>query len=195
VLVRLRQEVQEVPRAVAPPAEPLADDAIYLEPLGLTHAAVMEELAADADVRRFTYVPSDAPAGYGEKWARVYEDAWRDGSRAGFAVRDARDGTVLGFVAFVRLDADAREGEAGYVVAPAARGRGVAARSLRLLTDWGFRELALERIELRIDTENELSERVAERCGYVRDGVLRSVHFKEGMRANVGVWSRLRSDG
>jgi RimJ/RimL family protein N-acetyltransferase len=35
---------------------------------------------------------------------------------------------------------------------------------------------------------------VAERAGYRLDGVLRSKHFKEGLRTDLGIWSRLRSD-
>jgi RimJ/RimL family protein N-acetyltransferase len=42
--------------------------------------------------------------------------------------------------------------------------------------------------------ENTASQRVAGRCGYRLDGVLRSLHVKEGLRADVGVWSRLASD-
>jgi RimJ/RimL family protein N-acetyltransferase len=38
------------------------------------------------------------------------------------------------------------------------------------------------RVELWIDVLNEPSKRVAERCGYVREGVLRSVYFKQGRR-------------
>jgi ribosomal-protein-alanine N-acetyltransferase len=63
-----------------------------------------------------------------------------------------------------------------------------------LLTRWGFDELDLLRIELRIDVDNAGSERVAERVGYQREGVLRSKHFKEGLRSDVGIWSRLRGD-
>jgi RimJ/RimL family protein N-acetyltransferase len=65
---------------------------------------------------------------------------------------------------------------------------------LGLIGEWGFGTLGLERIELRIDVENIASERVAERAGFTREGVLRSVAFKEGLRADVAVWSRLRSD-
>jgi RimJ/RimL family protein N-acetyltransferase len=70
----------------------------------------------------------------------------------------------------------------------------VATRTLRLLTDWGFSGLGLERIELRIDIVNPASERVAERVGYVREGVLRSYWFKEDIRGDLGIWSRLRTD-
>jgi RimJ/RimL family protein N-acetyltransferase len=69
----------------------------------------------------------------------------------------------------------------------------VATRTLRLLTDWGFSGLGLERIALWIDVANPASERVAERVGYVREGVLRSYWFKEDIRHDFGIWSRLRT--
>jgi RimJ/RimL family protein N-acetyltransferase len=46
---------------------------------------------------------------------------------------------------------------------------------------------------LRIEVENEPSIRVAERAGYVREGVLRSVHFKQGLRADIAIYSRIRT--
>ena len=49
-------------------------------------------------------------------------------------------------------------------------------------------------MHLLIDTANVASERVAERCGYVLEGVLRSVHLKQDRRIDVMLWSRLPSD-
>jgi len=51
-----------------------------------------------------------------------------------------------------------------------------------------------ERLELRISVDNVASKRVAERCGYTRDGVLRSLYVKEGLREDTEVWSRLPGD-
>jgi RimJ/RimL family protein N-acetyltransferase len=70
----------------------------------------------------------------------------------------------------------------------------VATQALRLLTEWGFAELGALRLELFISVDNEASKRVAERCGYVREGVLRSVHLKEDLRVDTEIWSRLPSD-
>jgi RimJ/RimL family protein N-acetyltransferase len=179
---------------LSPPAPPLVDGDLRLEPLGSRHAADLDALATDPDVRRFTYVPLEPPAGFGTRWAARYDEGWRDGTRAGFAIRDGGD-AFLGFVAFVQIDREARQGEIGYVVAPAGRGRGVGTRALRLLTRWGFEALDLVRVELRIDVVNTASEIVAARAGYVRDGVLRSSYFKEGQRVDLGVWSRLATDG
>jgi RimJ/RimL family protein N-acetyltransferase len=179
--------------SLQPPDPPLADDAIRLVPVGPGHVPDMEALIQDPDARRFTRVPSDPPAGFASTWRTRYAEGWRDGSRAGFAI-ESHEGDFLGLGMIVEIDWDGQEGEIGYVLAPAARGRGAATRTVRLLTDWGFEELGLERIELLIDVANPASERVAERAGYVKEGVLRSSWFKEEIRVDLGVWSRLRSD-
>ena len=178
---------------LSPPDPPLADDLIALEPLTQAHVPWMLGLTADDQIVRFTRVPAGADEAFVKRWIGRYESGWVDGSRAGFAVTD-HDGNQLGFAAFVQLDRDAEEGEIGYAIDPAARGKGVATRSLDLLTRWGFDVLELARIELIIDVANDGSARVAERAGYSFEGVLRSKHVKDGLRADLGVWSRLRTD-
>jgi RimJ/RimL family protein N-acetyltransferase len=176
-----------------PPEPPLADDVIRLVPLEPRHEAACEALLDDEGVRTYTRVPSEPPDGFAAIWLGRYLDGWQDGSRAGFAI-EAEDGEFLGLALVVEIEHEGRQGEIGYVIAPAARGRGVATRALRLLTDWAFSSLGLERIELWINLTNAASERVAEHVGYVREGVLRSYWFKEDIRGDFGIWSRLRTD-
>ena len=159
-------------------------------PLEPGHEPGVAALVQVEDVRTFTRVPTQPPPGFAAEWLARYEEGWRDGSRAGFAI-ESHDGEFLGLGMYVRIEEDGRQGEIGYVVGPAARGRGVATRTLRLLTEWGFSQLGMRRIELWIDTTNSGSERVAERAGYVLEGVLRSVWFKEDIRRDFGIWSRL----
>jgi RimJ/RimL family protein N-acetyltransferase len=193
--VRIRQEVQEVPRGLSRPEPALADDAIRLEPLA--EALVPDlgwVLAGDADTARFTRIPSSPDDRFLATWLGRYERAWDDGTAAGFAVRDAATGDAVGFAGFIQLDLEKREGEIGYVVAPASRGRGIAGRAVALLTRWGLETLSLLRVELRIDPANTFSARIAERQGYRLEGTLRNLYFKEGLRSDVAVWSRLAGD-
>ena len=64
--------------------------------------------------------------------------------------------------------------EFGYWLAPAARGRGIATRALRLITDWTLNSSDIIRLELYTHPDNDASGRVAERSGYVREGVRRA---------------------
>ena len=65
---------------------------------------------------------------------------------------------------------------------------------LRQLTRWAFDEAGALRAYLLIDAANVASRRVAERCGYVQEGVMRSVHLKQGRRTDLALWSRLPTD-
>jgi RimJ/RimL family protein N-acetyltransferase len=167
--------------------------AIRLEPFGERHLGALEDMLDDPDLLRFTRVPEPVPPGFARIWLDRYEDGRAEGNREAFAIVDA-DGGFLGLVLAPRIEDDARTAELGYVVAPAARGRGVATEALRQLTEWAFAERGLQRLELLISVENGASKRVAERCGYVREGVLRSLHVKEGVREDTEIWSRLASD-
>ena len=194
MLVRFGEEIQEVPRRLSAPDPPLTDGVIRLDRMSRSDVPDLLDLVEDEAIKEFTLVPTAGGESFVRSWIRGYQDGLRNGTRAGFVVRDAVDDAFLGFASMFRLDLPAAEAEIGYAVHPAARGRGVAGRALGLLTGWGFGELGLERIELRIAVTNPASERVASRAGYMRDGVLRCVHFKEGRRVDLGIWSRLRSD-
>jgi RimJ/RimL family protein N-acetyltransferase len=172
----------------------LSDGDIRLEPLTAAHAAAMDALARDQDVARFTRVPDPVPDGFGVRWVERYTRGHDERTNDGFAIVVAESGDFLGFMALVNLNLEAQEAEAGYIVASHARGRGVATRGLRLLTDWAFRELPLERIELFIDVDNSPSEVVAQRCGYTREGVLRWTYLKPGLRSDTIVYSKLRRE-
>jgi RimJ/RimL family protein N-acetyltransferase len=103
-------------------------------------------------------------------------------------------GEFLGLVMAPRIDHETATAELGYVVAPAARGRGIGSEALRLLTEWALGELGMRRLELLISVDNPASKKVAERCGYFREGVLRSAYFKQGRREDTEIWSRLATD-
>jgi RimJ/RimL family protein N-acetyltransferase len=184
-----------VPRRLSRPEPALADDAIWLEPLA---EALVPDLGwllgGDPDTARFTRIPAEPDLAFLTGWLARYERAWNDGSAAGFAVRDIETGEAVGFAGVVQLELDKEEGEIGYVVAPSARGRGVAGRALALLTQWGLGTLGLKRIELRIDPANQVSARIAERAGYRREGTLRNTFFKEGLRSDIDVWSRVADE-
>ena len=167
--------------------------AFSLRPLAEEHLDAVGGLFDDPDVLRFTRLPVPPPPGFERQWLDRYQAGRRDGTREAFAVVDD-DGSFLGMAMAVDIDREAREVELGYIVAPAARGRGVATAALDELTRWAFAELDALRITLIIDVENRASARVAERCGYVLEGVMRSSYLKDDLRIDAGLWSRLPSD-
>ena len=83
-------------------------------------------------------------------------------------------------------------GHIGYWCAPEARGRGTTTRALRRLCRYALDELGLERLDLMTDIENVASQRVAEKVGFQREGVLRShVRHPNGYRRDSVLFSLL----
>ena len=166
---------------------------VHLELLGEAHLGALGAMLSDPDVMRFTRVPEPTPADFPQQWLATYEAGRRDGTREAFAALDG-DERMVGLALAFGIDAKEGEAELGYIVAPESRGRGVGTAILRALTDWAFAATPVERIRLVVDVENPASLRVAAGAGYAREGVMRSVHFKNGRRIDAVLLSRLRSD-
>jgi uncharacterized protein len=92
------------------------------------------------------------PSPYSERDAAQFVAAGPGALAAGraldLAIVAGGVGDLLGAVGLVEFAWEQRRAEIGYWVAREARGRGVAARAVRLLSDWALRELGIERIEL-----------------------------------------------
>jgi RimJ/RimL family protein N-acetyltransferase len=82
----------------------------------------------------------------------------------------------------------------GYWVKREARGRGIATRALRLLSEWAFAELGAYRLQLLAEPGNVASQRVAEKAGFRREALLRSYLDLKGTRRDVYMYALLRED-
>jgi RimJ/RimL family protein N-acetyltransferase len=88
-----------------------------------------------------------------------------------FAI-EAHD-TMVGAIG-MSLNSLRYKGTIGYWVAAQARGNGVCTRAVRVVARWGLDELDLQRLDLITDPDNIGSQRVAEKVGFVREGVMRA---------------------
>jgi len=64
-----------------------------------------------------------------------------------------------------------RGGHIGYWIDQKYANKGYTTRAVSLLTDFGLEELGLHRIEINLRPENDASKRVAEKCGYIFEGI------------------------
>jgi RimJ/RimL family protein N-acetyltransferase len=143
---------------------------------------------ADPGVQRFSWPLTTQ---YTEADARDFfeyqEEARLRGEELSFAFAEPSDpAVVLGGGSVYGIDLEQGRAGVGYWLAASSRGRGVATHATRLMARWAFDVLGVARLELTCGPDNEASQRVAFRCGFVREGVLRShMPFKGGRRDTV----------
>jgi RimJ/RimL family protein N-acetyltransferase len=174
----------------------LGDGSLVLRPWRPEDVPRVAEICRDSEIARWTRVPSPYTEEHARAWIEQTVRDW-DARRgeAAFAVEDAAGGPVLAAIGLRLLHEEyGVRGSVGYWVAAEARGRGVATGALRLVSRWGLRELGLPRVELVTDPDNVASQRVAEKAGFRREGVLRGyLQMAEGRRDCV-IFSVLADD-
>lgn len=148
-----------------------------------------EELA-----RRFGWWPKRSTREHALRAFAEWDTSWKEGgSRRAFAVRDVARNALVGSCE-LRIKEE-KIGHCSYATFASERGKGYAARAMRLLSRWAFDEVKLERLELQIEPDNLASIRVALAAGFVEEGLMRKQGVIGGERRDMLLFSRLPSDG
>lgn len=164
---------------------------LILRPWMLDDVPAIVEACGDPEIPR--WLPM-IPSPYGEEDARSFvglaHENWERGEVYNFAIVDAGSGRLAGSIAMRARPF--RTGHFGYWVARDARGRGVATEALLALGRWAVETLDVKRLELLTDPENLASQRVAEKAGFQREGLLRSsLEYRDGRRRDSILFSAL----
>jgi RimJ/RimL family protein N-acetyltransferase len=176
------------------PDPPLADDVVALRPFTLDDVDWVTDGCQDPDVTRFTGIPEPYSSDDAREWIGTHADSQASGEAMSLAVTAAADGEPLGSAGLQNVEWPQLRGEIGYWIAPWGRGRGAAPSAVRLLARHAFEALGLQRIEVIPYVDNPASQRVAEKAGCTREGVLRSYFLAHGKRHDCVMYSLLSGE-
>ena len=153
---------------------------------------VIAEASHDPETRQRLDDEPLTPDRQRDSVARAQEQ-WRTGTGAPFVIADAADDRPLGLLNLQLAEDDEVAGVAVSVF-PQARGRGVAAKALRLGATWGLRQLGLQRVFAEAAADNRASIRAIEKAGFQREGVLRAHCKTRARRHDCVMFSLLLRD-
>jgi len=121
--------------------------------------------------------------------------AWDEGRAHDFALRSHADGaTHLGNISVWPTSRREQSGEVGYWVRSDRTGQGIATEAAARVLQVAFEEMALHRVVLRVAVGNRASERVAEKLGFLREGLLRKEVLVAGTWLDHSLWAMLDED-
>lgn len=97
----------------------------------------------------------------------------------GVALRDGD--TLVGVTGLHRLEFRNRNAEFGlFIGEPSLWGKGLGTEATRLMLDYGFGTLNLNRVWLQVYGHHAAAQRTYEKAGFRREGVQREQHYVEG---------------
>jgi RimJ/RimL family protein N-acetyltransferase len=121
--------------------------------------------------------------------------SWKEGKAFDFAIRPLDEPRRhFGNISVWFISRSFRTGEVGYWIRSDETSKGLATEATRRALDIAFNELRLHRVILRIAIGNRPSERVAEKLGFTREGVLREEIKIRGTWLDHSVWGMLEHE-
>jgi RimJ/RimL family protein N-acetyltransferase len=106
-------------------------------------------------------------------WVKSQGEAWEQRGEYNFLIFEVGTGAFVGGVFLSQINQLNPSGNLGYWVRTGCTGRGAATSATMLAARFAFEELGLKRIEMVVAVGNSASQRVAEKVGATREGVLR----------------------
>lgn len=163
-----------------------------LQPVSRRHADACFTSCQDPEIHRWLPLPQPYTREFAEEWCGSGAEGFRAaGLGIHYAICD--DDAMVGCISFKNVRWKEDVVELGYWLDASARGNGLATRAVSALTNVAFSQ-GFQRVEMRIAPENKRSTAVAERAGFVLEGVLRMGGVIHGGRVDLRMYSLIMSD-
>jgi len=129
------------------------------------------------------------------RWLKQFEEnGWWSNEFKILLITDL-EGRRLGHINIYKASHSYEGWELGYrIYRSEDRGKGYMTEAIDLCTAYLFDAEPIERVQILLDSRNEGSRAVAERCGYSHEGTLRGAHFDRGCFVDLRIYSILRSE-
>jgi len=99
---------------------------------------------------------------------------------------------VIGRIGIYKIDNQNKIGEIGYWMAESAQGKGIMTKSCKVMIDFCFAQLHLNRIEIKCATDNLRSIRIPEKLNFTKEGIIRQGEFLNNEFIDLNLYSLLR---
>lgn len=147
----------------------------------------------DPDILRWTTIPTPYLPEHAQSFTeQLVPDGWANGTMFTWGLFLPEGEDLVGMLSLTRRSPGTVE--VGYWGTKAHRGNGYVTEAVRAGCRWAFTELSVDRVEWRAEVGNQPSRAVAERAGFVIEGILRSAMLHEGVRRDCWMGALLPSD-
>jgi ribosomal-protein-serine acetyltransferase len=126
-----------------------------------------------------------------EQWVESRSEAWERGKEYSFVIVDPRSNQIVGNCGLDHVHETHLFANLGYWIRTSRTREGAATEATQLLSEFGFSVLNLVRIEILVSTGNLASQRVAEKAGALREGLLRNRLIHRGEVRDAYMFSLL----
>ena len=151
----------------------------------------MFELRSNPETMK--YIPRPLLTNHEEALAHIQmmDDKIETNEGINWAITLKGDDKMLGVIGHYRIKPEHYRAEVGYMILPEYNGKGITTEAVQCVVDYGFNTMQLHSIEGVIDPENGASEKVLQKCGFVKEAHFKENEYFDGKFIDAVVYSKL----
>lgn len=172
----------------------LSTERLLLRRMTMKDAQDVFEYSCDPEVARYVLWSAQKHISEAKDYIRYMTKRYRDDLPSSWGIIDKASGRLVGTIGYMAFSEENASVEVGYSLARWLWGKGLMTEALRAVIDYTFDAMDVNRIEAQHELLNPSSGRVMEKCGMVKEGVLRQRLYNKGQFVDVALYSILRGD-
>lgn len=159
----------------------------------ITNDDVNEIFELRSNPETMKYIPRPLVKNNDEALAHItmIDDKVNDNTGINWAITLKDNPKLLGIIGYYRLQPENYRAEIGYMLLPEFHGKGIISEAVMRLIRYGFQDLKLHSIEAVIDPENIASEKVLQKCSFVKEAHFKESDFWDGQFRDKVIYSLL----
>ena len=172
----------------------LESNRLLLRRLCMRDAPDIFDYSRDPEVARHVLWSAHASVSESRSYIRYMLRRYRLGEPSSWGIVLKSENRVVGTVGFMWIQEENASAEVGYSLGRAYWNQGIMTEALRMVVDFGFRQLRLNRIEAQHEVDNPASGAVMRKAGMTYEGTLRQRLCNKGRFVDVNLYAILRDE-
>ncbi|HBD96365.1 MAG: hypothetical protein A2015_10880 [Spirochaetes bacterium GWF1_31_7] len=172
----------------------LSNKIIYLKKLTLKYVSSFKSLFNDPEMCRYLSIPYPL----NDKWIKDYigdsMEMYNQEEKYTWGIFRHSLDDLVGVAVIKDIDSKNRVARIGYSTGKKFWNNSYTIMTVRLILDYAFRKLNLNRIEVRIETDDQRSMKLLNEIGAIQEGLMRQAVYYNDTFKDLYLYSILKND-
>lgn len=164
---------------------------LILRKMKLSDSASLFNIWSDPEVTKFMNINSFTEESQAVEMIKILNNLSLESKAIRYSIIELESNRIIGSCGYNSIDSSNAKAEIGYDISKDYWGKGYAPEAIQSLMDYAFNTLNFNRIEAKVEPENNNSIRVLQKLNYTFEGTMRKSEKSKGKFIDLSIFSKL----
>ncbi|MEK4207122.1 MULTISPECIES: GNAT family N-acetyltransferase [Paenibacillus] len=164
---------------------------LKLRKMKLSDSASLFNIWSDPEVTKFMNINSFTDESQAVEMIKILNNLSLESKAIRYSIIELESNRIIGSCGYNSIDSSNAKAEIGYDISKDYWGKGYAPEAIQSLMDYAFNTLNFNRIEAKVEPENNNSIRVLQKLNYTFEGTMRKCEKSKGNFIDLCIFSKL----